>query len=242
MKFKPRGIAAKFAAATAITVGGLAMFGVPAMAGTSAGNATILDPASNKPLNTGGSTTTWTIGLPPQAHCTKDTATNAYHVYSYIVPASVNPNTLSFTSTGPTDPTLNPLDYPLVDTFGSPYIAANTAPNTGQVIQIPQFNWAAFSIDARGTTASLPAGTYNVGIACATGAGVEDVFWNVQKTFTAAASDPAGETWTAANPTTSVPETPTAILLPLSFIAIIGVGGGMIVLRRRRNIEAPIAV
>jgi hypothetical protein len=242
MKFKPRGIAAKFAAATAITVGGLAMFGVPAMAGTSAGNATILNPATNTALNSGGSQTTWTIGLPPQAHCTKDTATNAYHVYSYIVPAAVNPSTLSFSSTGPTDPTANALDYPLVDTFGSPYIAANTAPNTGQVIQIPNFNWAAFSIDARNATASLPAGTYNVGIACATGSGVEDVFWNVQETFTASTADANGETWTAANPTTSVPETSTAILLPLSFIAIIGVGGGVIVMRRRRNIETPMAV
>jgi hypothetical protein len=193
-------VASRLMTALAIVVG-VASFGMRMAApGSSAGSATILDPSSNQPLNSGGSQVVWTIGLPPQAKCTKDTATNAYHVFSYIVPSAVNPNSLSFTSTGPADPTANALDYPLVDAFGSPYIAANTAPQTGQVIQIPQFNWAGFSIDGRNGKATLPAGAYNVGIACATGGGVEDVFWNVAITFAASSTDPAGETWTAANP------------------------------------------
>jgi hypothetical protein len=242
MKLKTRAIGAKVAAVTAIAVGSLATLGVPAASanGTSAGNATIINPSTNQPLNAGGSQTLWSIKLPPQAHCTKDTAANSYHVSGYMVPASVDPSTLSFTSSGPTDPTNNALDYPLVDQFGSSYVFANTAPTTGQVIQIPTFNYNSWSIDGTVTgTAPLPAGVYNVGIGCSTSAATNngDVFWNVQVTFTASGTDPNKETWTAANPQPAVPETSVGILLPLSALLMLGLGSGVIVMRNRRRTD-----
>lgn len=230
MKSKFHGAAGKAAAAFAVAVGVLGFVGAPAAfaAGTSAGPATVLDPATNKPLNSGGSSTTWTIGLPPQAHCTKDTATNSYHVFSYEVSTSTvpDPGTLTFSSAGPS------AGNPLYDTTSSPYISANTAPTTGQVIQIPSFNWALFS--PSGAAGFVNAnGTYNVGIECANATNQADVYWNVVVTFIASTSDPNQQTWTAANPAPSVPESPLTIALPLS--AVVLIGAGAVVVRRRRS-------
>jgi hypothetical protein len=117
-----------------------------------------------------------------------------------LVPSTVDPATLSFTASGgATDPSHNSLDYPLFDINGVPFGPANTALGTGQVVGIPIFNWALFSIDGRANTAVLPAGTYNIGIACADAAGVADVFWNVRETFSVSTTDPNGEVWQAAN-------------------------------------------
>jgi hypothetical protein len=230
MKSKFHGTAGKAAAAFAVAVGVLGFVGAPAAfaAGTSAGSATVLDPATNKPLNSGGSQTTWTIGLPAQAHCTKDTATNSYHVFSYEVSTTTvpDPGTLTFSSAGPS------AGNPLYDTTAGPYISANTAPTTGQVIGLPNFNWALFSPDGVAGIAN-PNGVYNVGIACADATNQGDVFWNVVVTFAASTADPNGQTWTAANPAANVPESPLTIALPLS--AVVLVGAGAVVVRRRRS-------
>jgi hypothetical protein len=174
------------------------LFQVPASdAAVTAGLLTVTQPDGLTPLNTGGSQTQWTVQLPHLAACSKDTFTNQYHVNSYIIPAATDPTTLSFSSTGPVDPK-GGLAFPLVDTTGSAYTAQATAPNTGQVQQPPSFNYAAFTIDGRNGTPSLPAGTYNVGIACSTNAATAnlDQLWNVQETLSASSSDPNGETWT----------------------------------------------
>ena len=115
--------------------------------GTNGGAAVPTDPGDNLPLTTGGSATSWTLNLPAQAACSGDTASGGFHVYSYVVPSSVDPATLTFNpSTGPSS------GNPLVDTTGTAYMAANTATITGQVIQVPNFNWSLFATTDQGGT------------------------------------------------------------------------------------------
>lgn len=225
----------------AVAYGGLAMTATGAYAaGTLAGAATVISPSTNQPLTSGGSGTTWTFQLPSQAKCSGDTATNGYNVYSYVTPVSVDPASLTFSPNGGPNQPAGSFAYPLVDTTGSPYVAKNTDPNTGQIVDFPStaFNWSLFSID--GSTGSgvvaLPAGDYNVGIACATQSGAGDKYWNGVVTFTASASDPNGEVWQVP-PGNPVPESPMSVLLPTSAAAVIA-GGGLLVARRRRTDQA----
>src|SRR5262245_17491861 len=44
----------------------------------------------------GASNTDFTITVPGPAKCSGDTATQGYRVFSYVVPSSVNPETLNF--------------------------------------------------------------------------------------------------------------------------------------------------
>jgi hypothetical protein len=210
--------------------------------GVLAGSATVTAQDGKTPISGGGSSTPWTFQLPSGAACSKDTFTGQYHVNGYLVPSTTDPATLSFNSSGPVDPK-GGLAYPLVDNTGSPYVAAATAPNTGLVNQTPTLNYAIFSIDNAhppgNTNAVLPAGTYNIGIACSTNATTNngDKFWNAQVTFTASASDPNGETWTVV-PGTPVPESSLALALPLSGLAVLGTGAVVVYRRRRRTLEA----
>jgi hypothetical protein len=229
MTWKPRRIAAKIGVSAAAAVTALCLFTNSAFAGAFAGAATVTAPDTVTKLTQGGSQTQWTLVLPQGASCSKDTATGNYHVFSFVVPKSVDPSTLTFSSTGPSQ------GFPLVDQFGNPYIAANTAIGTGAVPQSPTFTWNAFSIDGRNATAVLAAGTYFVGIACATQAGVEDKFWSQAETFSASASDPNGETW-AVDPSQNIPESPWAIALPVSAVVLLGTG--FVVIRRRRSRQA----
>ena len=140
-------------------------------------------------LTSGGSATDFSLKLPVGASCTKDSANDNYRVQSYMVPATVDPATLTFTSVGPAG------GRPLYDNGGTPYVNAQTANavtpgGPGQVINIPTFNYSVFE------PGQIAPGTYNIGIACTSSPTVVDKFWNVQKTFTANAADiPAGVTW-----------------------------------------------
>jgi hypothetical protein len=188
------------------------------------------NPSNNQPITSGGSATPWTVKfVPATATCSGDTASQGYHVYSYIVPSSVDPGTLTF------DPSNGPSQgFPLVDTSGSPYMAKNTAVTTGQIIDFPalSFNYNIFSANGAPGTAALPPGNYNVGIACATTLGQGDRYWNVVKTFTASATDPNGETW--ALPTATTPQGGNGLVLPLGAAALLGVG---LVVQRRRHVR-----
>ena len=184
--------------------GAIVLFAMrPAAASTNAGAARILAGDGTTPLASGGSATQFTIGLPPQAKCTADSTTGGMHVFGYFT--TTDPATLTFDqSTGPKS------GFPLVDTTGSPYVAANTAVG-GQVIQIPTFDMRSYNA-ANGTMPTIGA-TYNIGIACASTSGVEDNFWNVQMLISASTSDPNGFTWALANqvaPTTTTSSTTTS--------------------------------
>jgi titin len=169
--------------------------------GVRSGDALPIDPHTLAPVASGGSATAWTLNLPPQASCSGDSATQGYHVYSFLVPSPVDPGTLTFNpSTGPSS------GFPLVDNTGSPYLAANTAAVTGQIVQIPTFNFNLFASTTQGgTKLATPPGNYRYGIACADTNGRPDRYWDRVLTFTASGGDPNGETWTTA----AVPGAPT---------------------------------
>jgi hypothetical protein len=239
VKFTIRGASVKLgavglAAAVATMFGGSAAWA----AGTNAGNATITD-AAHAPLNSGGSQTTFSITLPQGAACSGDTTTGRFHVFGYIVPTSQDPGALTWDANGPVLPNNVPTGtpggdfYTLYGTDGSPFVNQATAITTGQVLQAPPLNYANFSIDGSGgSLIPLPAGTYNVGIACVTPAQTTDKFWNAQETFTASGTDPNGEVWSVV-PGNPVPESPLTVALPVTAAALIGVG--VVVGRRRRH-------
>jgi hypothetical protein len=204
---------------------------VGAAGGTSAGAAQITDSGNGttagtgKPLGSGGSTTQWSIKLPDGAACSKDTQTNSYHVQGYLMLASAYPDPGAVTyNNGPVQDAAHDPAYPLFYQSGtlqySDQATGSAAANgTAPVVNIPTtFDYSLFTIDGHGSTGKLPAGTYNVGIACTlppTGAGqaaVVDKFWNTQVIFAASSSDPAGETWTApgSQPTTTTTTPPAS--------------------------------
>ncbi len=205
MKRKPRSIASRAIAVgllvlTAVVVG---MAPAASAAGVPAGSAVTTNPGTNAPLLSGGSATNWTLDLPAQAACSGDTTHQGYHVYSFIVPVATDVGTLTFNpSTGPSS------GFPLVDTTGSAYLAANTATTTGQVIQIPNFNFNLFATTSMGgTKLVLAPGTYKGGLACADSSGNGDRYWQTIFTFTANGGDPNGEVWTS-QPDHGVVQTP----------------------------------
>jgi hypothetical protein len=173
----------------------LGLAATPAAWATS-GTATITDPNTNLPLSSGGSTTVFTVDLPAQAACSKDTANNGYHVFSYLVTASTNISTLTFGTGAPSS------GYGLADGSGY-YGSANTAPTTGEVINIPNdFEWAD-TLNIGASAATLDGGshaTWEAGLACANPAGTLTDNWNTPVTFTKSTSDPHGFVWTAGVP------------------------------------------
>jgi len=191
-------VPARLALVVACTVGGLSVYGlVESSAATSGGPATVTLIDHITPLSTGGSLTPFSFLLPPVASCSGDTANQAFHVFGYVVPSSVDPATINFSPEGPITPPGAPQPYyPLFDDSGSPFAASNTAINTGQIVTVPSFDWSRFSADGRPDTVALPPGDYNVGIACADGNGAGDRFWNAVETFAPSADDPGGFIWT----------------------------------------------
>jgi hypothetical protein len=165
-------------------------------------SATLVDPSLNAPIASGGSKTGFGIDLPaaPASDCSGDTASKGYFVYSYIVPDANIQN-----ASGNSDPSLLTYDasngpdnhgaFPLF-AGGTQYGPANTAPTTGQIIQIP--NNLAFNPPFAST--DLPPGLYDVGIACAKpttgGPAATDKFFNAQINIVAAPSDPNGYSFT----------------------------------------------
>jgi hypothetical protein len=183
-------------------------------AGTVAGAAQVVDGNTLQQLTSGGSTTAFTFVLPTGAACTGDSANGGYRVQSFMVLSSVDPTTLTFGSQGP-NPAATGANFsePLFPPGGgSPYVNAQTAlaqtmGGPGQVVNIPRFNFSAF------TTGQIPAGTYLLGIACTIGSGAQavDKVWDVQFVFTTSTTDPLGVTWTASAATTTTTTTSTTV-------------------------------
>ncbi len=156
------------------------------------GGASVRTAGGAAALASGNSGTDFTLRLPVGAACGGDSANDQYRVQSYMVPASVDPSTLTFGAGGPL-PSGVGANYrqPLFDTLGSSYVNAQTAnattpPGPGPIINIPDFDYAVF------TPGDIPPGAYNLGIACTQGAaGPTQMkeFWNVQKTFTTNGGD-----------------------------------------------------
>lgn len=232
MKWSTRRAAARvgvMAIATGVAFSLLGTSAAYAFTTNRAGDATVTDPThGGAALASGGQTTTWSLALPPGAACSGTAASNpSYNVYGFIVPDTTDPNTLTYDSiNGPSSP-----GNALFDTSGSQYGPANPAISpAGQVTGIPSFNWNKYGAGQPGA-GLLPAGSYRLGIACVKNgspSNVVDKYWDVQLTFT-----DGNLNWQATNPTSSVPESPLNVALPLSAVALLG--GAAVVMYRRRS-------
>ncbi len=190
-------------AAGLVAVGSLTVLAVagspPASASTLDGIASIANPTTLGVVTSGASTTQFTVTLPSQAACAGDTASDGYHVYSYLVPKGTNLSALTFQS-------FPSSGYGLVDDIGTYYGPVNTAIGTGQIVSVPgDFEWgplvsndgiplSTLLYTGAGTTAS---GVWEAGLACANTHGVLTDNWNTEVTFSASNSDPNGFTWSA---------------------------------------------
>ncbi|MDP1818337.1 MAG: fibronectin type III domain-containing protein [Acidimicrobiales bacterium] len=174
------------------------------------GGASVRTPGGAAALDSGTSASTFTLRLPNGASCGGDSANDDYRVQSYMVPASVDPSTLTFNAAGPIPNTLGAgFRQPLYDSNGSGYVDAQTAnatspPGPGPIINIPDFNYGAVFVPG-----DIPAGAYNLGIACTLGpAGPDQMkeYWNVTKTFSTNGGDGfANVSWSVG----AVPAAPT---------------------------------
>jgi hypothetical protein len=197
------------ASAGILIVGGaLSLYaGTSASASTLGGTATIAS-TTNQPLSGGGSETQFTVDLPAQAACSGDTATDGYHVFSYLIPQGTAVTSVTFTSAGPST------GWGLVDGSGY-YGSVNTAPTTGEILTIPSdFEWADLTNLGETVSNLTSTGVWDAGLACApdSGANANEVsdYWITQVTFTASTSDPNGFIWTDVPGTGSTTSTTAA--------------------------------
>ncbi len=193
-------------AALSVGVLGLAALGLasadPAGASTVNGTATVATPGTTSELDSGGSTTQFTVALPPNAACDGDTATGGYHIYSYLLPKGTALSAVTFTG----HPSAG-LGY--FSSSGTYFGPVNTAIGTGQVPTLPNnFEWAPMITNSylpltgasgllysgSGSTAS---GIWESGIVCANTNGLPVDNWNAEITFSANTTDANGFTWTA---------------------------------------------
>ena len=222
------------AALTGVVTLTLAIVGMgTASASTLNGVATTATPSNDNYLASGGSNTDFTLTLPSGAACTGDTAHDGYHVWGatwWRRAATITSTTFS-DSTGPSQ------GLRLFESDLNYYGPANTAQTTGQIIGIPNdFQWGAGVSGGSFTAAQLlytggTSGIWEGGLACANSSGVLTDNWNTQITFTKAASDPNGFTWSAvpgtagalAISTTSLPS--ATIGTPYSGVTLAASGG-----------------
>jgi hypothetical protein len=185
---------AMLASRTAV-IGAIAMLAVslwsllsPASAATRAGDAQVITPADGspgaaQPLRSGTSATAFSLHLPAGASCRGDSANDGYRVQSFMVPAGVDPATLTFGSSGPIPTgTGSSFRRPLFATTSDPVVnnqtaAATKPPGPGPIINIPAVNFAVFK------AGDIPPGRYNLGIACTKGQPSStqlETFWSTQ--------------------------------------------------------------
>ncbi|MGH3522505.1 MAG: hypothetical protein ACRDU4_06665, partial [Mycobacterium sp.] len=189
MKFKFKRLwsaGAAFAVAAAVAP---LMSAPPAFAlGSLQGAATIKNAGGAATLLSGNSGTTFTLALPAGASCPGDSPNDGWRWQTYMVPSSVNPNTLTFGSSGPIPVAQSGANFrePLFTVPGSPVVnqqtpAASPAPGPGQIVNVPDMAFGAVF-----TPGQILPGVYNLGIACTLGAasGTQmSNYWNVQMSF-----------------------------------------------------------
>jgi hypothetical protein len=161
------------------------------MAGVAIGAAEITVPGQPAALRAGGSATPYGLALPAGAHCPGDSAHKGYHVFSYLVPDGVSPQSVRFSDIP---------DRGLGFFSNGVYVGAiNTAQYTGAIIDLPTdltlSRLTPTTLFAHGSPA-----TWEGGIACADSRGAVTNYWNTQIVFTASASDPGGFRWSVASP------------------------------------------
>lgn len=190
----------------------------PAWSATRVGDAEVITPidapsSAGQRLGTGTTLTAFSLRLPTGASCRGDSANDGYRVQSYMVPARIDPASLTFGSVGPVPPgTGAAFRQPLFTTTSDPFVnhqtaAATKRPGPGPIVNIPAVDFAVFK------AGDIPVGTYNVGIACTKGpasATQLDTFWNTTLVLAAAKGPGAAVGWTAPSAGQVPPAAPPA--------------------------------
>jgi hypothetical protein len=191
-------------------------------AGVNAGNAVLATANSagggGAPITGGDANTPFQLLLPAGAACSGDSATGGYRVQSYFVASSVNPASLTFSNVGPEPQAIGAnVRLPMFSAAKVAYVSGATAVATspagpGLVVNLPDFSFARFQA-LGGVPTAVPAGIYNLGIACTSNAGAtQDKFWNAVVTvadggsgaitFTVGSAGAGGGTTTTTTTTT----------------------------------------
>jgi hypothetical protein len=207
----------------------LGALAAPGMAwAVTAGSASIVQPGTLTNLDSGTADTPYEVALPSTASCPGDTAHQGYHVFSYLVPAGHTPAEVNFKHAVPNR-------WYGYFSYGSYYGAADTAEDTGQVVQLPEFSWTRYStypdlIFPGGRTRT----TWEGGIACANTDGVVTTYWNTQIVFTKSATAPGGFTWRViANPPVATSHTWFTVGIALLVVAVLFAVVAIVLNRRR---------
>jgi len=188
----------------------------------------------------GGSGTPFTVKLPGGASCPGDSADDGFRVNSYMVPVAVDPATVLYDGLGPKPAAYG--DYatfrePLFDLETNSYVSIQTADaeepgQPGTIVNIPDFNYAVYE------PGDVPAGRYNVGIACTLLNEIHTI-WNTEIVVTEASDDkPAQIHWRVAEGGGSG-DGSSASAVPIAAAAV-AIAAGVVLLRRRRQ-SRPIA-
>jgi hypothetical protein len=193
------------------------IFTVGASAATVNGTATIETATDGTMTYPAASTTEFTVLLPTGAACSGDTASDGYHVYSYMVAQGSESDIPSLTFVS--HPSAGYGFYNNSGAYQGPF---NTAPTTGEVTTLPlNFEWGPAVAAAKIPLATLLAGNgeWETGIACANSSNALTDNWNTQITFTASSTDPNGFVWSAVPGGLSSTSTPTTTSSPTTTTA-----------------------
>jgi hypothetical protein len=223
------------------------VFAAAASPNVTAGVATVVNPQTGNPLRSGGSATKFAFQLPPGARCPGDTQHDDYLLFSYAIPVSMNPASLTYVDGYPATG-LN-----LVDTNGDPWIEKPTAVGTGSVAVASTFDWSTYD---HAPNYLDPGQTYNVGISCSPyavgsalppkpGAGTQPRFrtvayWNSQFHFLPSTTDPGGFTWqVVSNPAASTSSSSTGLYVAIGVLAAVAAlaAGVAVLFWRRRPVQ-----
>ncbi|MDP1818343.1 MAG: hypothetical protein Q8K58_00430 [Acidimicrobiales bacterium] len=116
----------------------------------------------------GGSSTPFEVDIPGRPECPGDSPDDGYRVNSYMVPASVDPATITYDGLGPAPASFGTYETfrePLFDTNTNSFVSAQTADaeapdEPGPIINLPAFSFGVYQ------PGDLPPGRYHIGIAC----------------------------------------------------------------------------
>lgn len=198
------------------------------------GSVVITGEAANRVLTEGGSTTSFGLQLPTGASCPGDSANDQWRVQTFIVPARVDPGTLTYNVVGPEGEGVYALYGLDTNPLTSRLTAQNARPGTpGLITGLPS---ASFEVFPPGT---LPVGEYRIGVACTFFAETAS-YWDTAIEIISTPEDlPANLRWrltdaakVAGDASTSTGGTnPTPVLL----VAALGTVAGVFVVRRFRK-------
>ncbi len=150
-------------------------------------------------VQSGSTASTFNVQLATGSNaCPGDSATGGFRWNSYMVPAAVDPATLTYGTSGPIAPAVGTFTQPLYSSVNAPLVNKNTAPDTAVVIGVGVVSFSAYQFLPGG----VPNGTYRIGIVC-TKDGQTERFWQSQVTFV---GEPTAFNWTvdAGSTTTTV--------------------------------------